>query len=61
MKGNGSLPYFTAAPSDGTLFECPSNGTFVASNVRIQESTPSSGDLDSPSFATNPHDLRIPL
>jgi len=30
--------------------ECPSNGTFVASNVRMQEFTPFGGDLDSPSL-----------
>lgn len=36
-----------------TLSNDPSNGTFVASNVRIQESTPFSGDLDSPSFCSS--------
>jgi hypothetical protein len=38
----GSLPCFTAVPLNGTLNTiAPSNGTFVASNVRTQECTPS--------------------
>ena len=46
---NGSLPYFTAVPLNGTHSNVPSNGTFVASNVRTKRAR-RSGDLGSPSF-----------
>ena len=37
----GSLPRFTYCPAKRhTHYDAPSNGTFVASNVRIQENTP---------------------